>query len=120
MKSLSSTAKRVRLVMDNLNVHCEGALYKTFHPVEARRILDRLEFNFTPVHASWLNMVEIELGVLAKQCLKRRIGDRAELAREVAAWVAMRNEEEATIRWLFDVKAARHKLGRHYTLAWAS
>jgi transposase len=107
-------AKKVRVVMDNLNTHCAGALYKTFPPAEARRILDRLEFNFTPVHASWLNMVEIELGVLSRQCLDRRIGSREELAREVAAWVSQRNAEEATIKWLFDVEAARQKFRRHY------
>ncbi len=108
------TATRVRVVMDNLNTHCAGALYKTFPPEEARRILDRLEFNFTPVHASWLNMVEIELGVLARQCLDRRLGSREEVAREVKAWVERRNAEEATIRWMFDIEAARQKFARHY------
>jgi len=107
-------AKRVRVVMDNLNTHCEGALYKAFRPEEARRILERLEFNFTPVHASWLNMVEIEIGAMAKQCLDRRIATREELAAEVQAWVARRNAEEATIKWLFDVDAARDKFARHY------
>ncbi len=107
-------AEVVQVVMDNLNVHCEGALYRTFPPEEARRILRRLEFNFTPVHASWLNMVEIELGVLSRQCLDQRIGDRQTLAREVAAWTATRNEEGATIRWLFTVEDARRKLARHY------
>ena len=104
----------VQVVMDNLNVHCAGALYQTFPPEEARRILRRLEFNFTPVHASWLNMVEIELGVLARQCLDQRIGDRLKLAREVAAWTAARNKEKATIKWLFNVDDARRKLARHY------
>jgi transposase len=107
-------ADAIQVVMDNLNVHCEGALYRTFPPEEARRILRRLEFNFTPVHASWLNMVEIEIGVLARQCLDQRIGDRQTLAKEVAAWNAARNDEGATIKWLFTVEDARRKLARHY------
>lgn len=104
----------VRVVLDNLNIHCEGALYRTFPPEEARRVLNRLEFHFTPKHASWLNMVEIEIGVMVKQCLDRRIGDVDRLAQEIAAWAESRNEEGATIKWLFRVEHAREKLGRHY------
>ena len=104
----------VRVVMDNLNIHCEGALYLTFPPEEARRILRRLEFHFTPKHASWLNMVEIEIGIMVKQCLDRRIGDVDVLAKEVAAWAFRRNKQKATITWLFDVQRARQKLERHY------
>lgn len=107
-------ADEVQVVMDNLNIHCEGALYRTFPPEEARRILNRLQFHFTPKHASWLNMVEIEIGVLVRQCLDRRIADVDALAREVAAWTMLRNEEKATIKWLFRVEHAREKLGRHY------
>lgn len=107
-------AEVVRVVLDNLNVHSEAALYHAFPPEEARRILRRLEFHFTPKKASWLNMVEIEIGVLSGQCLDRRIASPEELATEVAAWEAARNEEGATIRWLFDVEAARKKLKRHY------
>ena len=103
-----------RRIMDNLNIHCEGALYKTFPPEEARRVLRRLELHFTPVHASWLNMVEIEIGILSRQCLDRRISQPDELAAEVAAWERARNDAGATIRWLFDVSAARDKLKRHY------
>jgi transposase len=107
-------AEVVRVVMDNLNVHTPGALYEAFPPEEARRILRRLEFHYTPVHASWLNMVEIELGILSEQCLDRRIRDKEVLAHETACWVAERNAERATIRWLFNVDDARKKLRRHY------
>ncbi len=93
---------------------CEGALYRTFPPEEARRILNRLQFHFTPKHASWLNMVEIEIGVLVRQCLDRRIADVDALAREVAAWSKLRNQEKATIEWLLRVAHAREKLCRHY------
>lgn len=110
----SPDADVIDVVMDNLNVHTEGALYQALPPEEARRILRRLQFHFTPVHASWLNMVEIELGVLSTQCLDQRIGDRETLDRQVSAWVARRNAERATIRWMFTVDAARRKLGRHY------
>ena len=107
-------AEVVRVVMDNLNIHCEGALYRSFPPEEARRVLNRLEFHFTPKHASWLNMVEIEIGVMVKQCLDHRIGDVDRLARDIAAWTEARNEEQATIKWMFQVHQAREKLGRHY------
>ena len=104
----------LRVVMDNLNVHCAGALYRTFPPAEARRVLERLEFHYTPEKASWLNMVEIEIGVLVRQCLDRRIADRHKLAREVEAWEQQRNEAAATIRWMFNVEMAREKFSRHY------
>ena len=104
----------VRVVLDNLNIHCAGALYIAFPPEEARRVLNRLEFHFTPKHASWLNMVEIEIGIMVRQCLDRRIGDVDVLAGEVGAWTAARNNERATIKWLFRVEHARDKLGRHY------
>lgn len=109
-------ADLVRVVLDNLNTHAAAALYEAFEPAEARRILRRLEFHFTPKHASWLNMVEIEIGVLSKQCLDRRIPDKETLAREVAAWERQRNAEGATIRWLFTVKKARRKMGPAYPL----
>lgn len=107
-------AEVVRVVLDNLNVHCEAALYHAFPPEEARRVLRRLELHFTPKKASWLNMVEIEIGVLARQCLDRRIASPTELAGEVAAWEAARNSAGATIKWMFDVEAARKKFKRHY------
>jgi transposase len=107
-------AERIRVVLDNLSVHSAAALYQAFDPVEARRILSRLEFHFTPKHASWLNMVEIEIGVMVKQCLDRRIPDKATLITEIAAWEQQRNVEMARIKWLFTVDRAREKLGRVY------
>jgi transposase len=104
----------IRLVLDNLSTHTVGALYEAFPPEEARRIAKRLEFHYTPKHASWLNMVEIELGVLRTQCLDRRIPDRGQLEREVAAWEQQRNVSGAPIRWLFDVERARLKLAKSY------
>jgi transposase len=107
-------AERIRVVLDNLSAHSAGALYQAFAPEEARRILSRLEFHFTPKHASWLNMVEIEIGVMVQQCLDRRIPDKATLISEIARWERRRNAEGAKIRWLFTVARAREKLGRAY------
>lgn len=107
-------AERVRVVMDNLSTHTPAALYEHLEPVEARRILRRLEFHYTPKHASWLNMVEIEIGVMVAQCLNRRIPDKPTLVSEVAAWERRRNREKASIKWLFTVERAREKLGRAY------
>jgi transposase len=107
-------AKRIRVVLDNLSTHTAAALYETFSPEEARRILRKLEFHYTPKHASWLNMVEIEIGVMAGQCLDRRIPSKAILVDEVAHWERARNAEGATIKWLFTVDRARGKLGRKY------
>jgi hypothetical protein len=99
---------------DNLSTHKPAALYESFEPAEARRILSRLEFHYTPKHASWLNMVEIEIGVMVGQCLDRRIPDKSTLVAEVAAWQRRRNREKARINWLFTVQRAREKLGRAY------
>lgn len=107
-------AQKIRVVLDNLNTHTPASLYMTFPPAEARRILSKLEFHYTPKHASWLNMVEIELSVLVHQCLKRRIPDMDTLAREVAAWQAQRNAAHATVHWQFDVTQARTKLAHLY------
>lgn len=107
-------AKVIRVVLDNLNTHRPGALYKTFPPHEARRILRRIEFHHTPKHASWLNMVEIEIGVMNRQCLDRRIPSREQLADELHAWEAARNASCSTINWMFDVDRARVKLARAY------
>lgn len=109
-----STASCIRVVMDNLSAHSASALYQTFPPEEARRILRRLEFHFVPKHASWLNMVEIEIGVLKGQCLDRRIGDRETLVCEVAAWEASRNAARARVNWMFTVEKARKKMNRAY------
>jgi transposase len=107
-------AERIRVVLDNLSAHSAAALYQAFAPAEAWRILSRLEFHFTPKHASWLNMVEIEIGVMVTQCLDRRIPDKATLTKEIAAWERRRNAEKARIKWMFTVDRAREKLGRLY------
>ncbi len=107
-------AKRIRVVLDNLSTHSPGALYETFPAADAHRILDRIEFHHTPKHASWLNMVEIEIGVLRNQCLDRRIADRTTLERQIAAWEKQRNNEEARITWMFTTERARAKLARAY------
>jgi transposase len=107
-------AERIRVVLDNLSAHSAGALYQAFAPDDARRILSRLEFHFTPKHASWLNMVEIEIGVMVRQCLDRRIPDKQTLIAEIARWERRRNAEGAKIKWLFTVDRARQKLGRAY------
>ena len=106
--------ERIRVVLDNLSTHGPGALYEAFEPAEARRVLRRLEFHFVPKHASWLNMVEIEIGVLRGQCLDRRIEDRATLETEIAAWEKQRNEAGARIEWMFTTEKARAKMGRVY------
>ncbi len=105
---------KIRVVLDNLSAHSAAALYQRFVPADARRILNRLEFHFTPKHASWLNMVEIEIGVMVKQCLDRRIADKAKLTSEIAAWERGRNTEKARIKWMFSVERAREKLARAY------
>jgi hypothetical protein len=107
-------ADTIVIVQDNLNTHTPASLYEAFEPAEAKRILDRLEFHYTPKHASWLNMVEIEIGVLCEQCLDRRIPDRPTLASEIAAWERDRNEQRATVRWRFSTADARIKLKRLY------
>lgn len=107
-------AERIVLVLDNLNIHTAASLYATFPPAEAKRIWDMLEVHHTPIHGSWLNMAEIELSALTRQCLHRRLPDRDTLAREVAAWVAERNTAQVTIDWQFTTADARVKLKRLY------
>ena len=107
-------AERIRVVQDNLSTHSAGALYQAFPPAEARRILRRLEFHYTPKHASWLNMVEIEIGVLRGQCLDRRIDSKEQLEAEIAAWERQRNASGARIKWMFTTDKARAKMGRAY------
>ena len=109
-------AQLIRVVLDNLSTHSLGALYERFPPTEARRILDRLEFHYTPKHASWLNMVEIEIGVMVSQCLDRRIPDKTTLVAEVANWQRRRNAERARINWMFTIDRARLKLRRAYPM----
>ena len=107
-------ADRIRIVLDNLNTHRPASLYDAFPPHEARRLLRRLEFHYTPKHGSWLNMAEAELSVLSGQCLDRRIPDLGILAHEVAAWTARRNDERVRIQWRFTVHDARRKLHHLY------
>ena len=107
-------AERIRVVLDNLSTHSAGALYQTFPADEARRLLRRLEFHYVPKHASWLNMVEIEIGVLSGQCLDRRIDSYARLVAETAAWEKQRNAARARVNWGFTTEKARAKMGRAY------
>lgn len=107
-------ARKITVVQDKLNTHSPASLYKAFAPAEARRILDLLEFCHTPKHGSWLNMAEIELSVLGRQCLDRRIPDFATLEPEVAAWEEQRNPEQTWIDWRFTTEDARVKLHRLY------
>ena len=107
-------AEKIVLVMDNLNTHKAGSLYEAFSPAEARRLIEKLEIHHTPKHGSWLNMAETELSILTKQCLDRRIGAMATLAREVEAWRIARNKTKAKIDWQFTTDKARTKLKRLY------
>ena len=107
-------AEKIVLVLDNLNTHTPASLYQAFPPAEARRLTEKLEIHYTPKHGSWLNMAEIELSILGRQCLDRRIDNAAELAREVAAWEAERNAAAVRMRWRFNTDTARAKLWRLY------
>ena len=107
-------AIRIRLVLDNLNTHTGASLYEAFPPDEARRLLDRLEFHHTPKHASWLNMAEIEIGVLNGQCLDRRLDNVDWLRSEISAWEARRNKHQVKIHWRFTIAVARRKLKQLY------
>jgi hypothetical protein len=107
-------AETITLVMDNLNTHSPGSLYEAFEPAEAKRLADRLEIHHTPKHGSWLNMAEIELGVLSGQCLNRRIPDQPTLQHAVSLWQANRNRAQATVDWRFTTADARIKLKRLY------
>ena len=106
--------ERIVLVMDNLNTHHPASLYEAFEPSEARCIAERLEIHYTPKHGSWLNMAEIEIGVLDRQCLSRRIPDQKVLRREVAAWQGQRNRDAVRVEWRFTTADARIKLKSLY------
>jgi len=117
IKELSDNYKdadKITLVMDNLNTHCTGSLYDTFEPEEAKRLIDRFKFVYTPKHGSWLNMAEIELNVLHSQCLNRRIPEIETIKKEVKAWQNVRNNKVAKINWRFTSKDARIKLKKLY------
>ena len=107
-------AERIVLVLDNLNTHTPASLYEAFTPAEAKRLADKLEIHYTPEHGSWLNMAEIELSVLDRQCLDRRIGDTTTLAQQAAAWEAARNAVATGVDWRFTTPDARIKLKRLY------
>ena len=107
-------AKKIRVVLDQLNTHTPASLYQAFSAPEARRIFRKLEFHFTPKHASWLDMAEIEISVLMGQCLDRRIGQIADLSSEISAWETQRNDQKATVRWRFTTDKARLTFYRFY------
>lgn len=107
-------ATRIIVIEDHLNTHNPAVLYEVFEPAEAKRLLERLEFHYTPKHGSWLNMAEIELSVLSRQCLEQRIPDQLTLSKQVTAWEKARNQAKATINWRFTTKDARIKLKRLY------
>ena len=118
MKDLVDThfpeAAKIRVVQDNLNTHTPASLYETFDPEEARRIIRKLEFRYTPKHASWLNMAEIEISVLQNQCLDRRLGSVETVSSQTAAWEADRNNKRTSVDWQFTTSKARKKLQRLY------
>ena len=107
-------AEKIVLVLDNLSTHTAAALYEAFEPAEARRLVERLEWHYTPKHGSWLNVAEMELSVLARQCLDRRIPDEETLRREVATWEQQRNAAVVKVDWQFTTVDARVKLKRLY------
>jgi DDE superfamily endonuclease len=118
LKELSDThfpgSAKIVLVQDNLNTHKPASLYEAFPPAEARRLVERFEWHYTPKHGSWLDMAESELGILSSQCLDRRIPDQQVLKDEVGAWVADRNSKHAKANWQFTTADARVKLKRFY------
>ena len=114
METTYAKAQRIVLVLDNLNTHTPASFYATFPPEIAKRLTDRLEIHYTPKHGSWLNMAEIELSILTRQCLDRRIPKKDRLCHEVAAWVAKRNRAQTKIKWQFTTKDARIKLHQLY------
>jgi DDE superfamily endonuclease len=107
-------AKKIRLVQDNLNTHDGASLYEAFAPDEARRILEKLEFHYTPKHGSWLNLAESEISIMNSQCLDRRLESVAAIATQVAPWEEARNAKQVRVHWTFTVAAARHKLKKLY------
>jgi hypothetical protein len=107
-------AKKIRLVQDNLNTHDGASLYEAFPPQKARRILDKIEFHYTPKHGSWLHMAETEIGIMNRQCLHCRLDNQHKLATQVAAWESKRNAKTARIHWTFTLAVARQKLRKLY------
>jgi hypothetical protein len=107
-------AEKITLVLDNLNIHSKGSLYTAFEPKEAKRIADRLEIHYIPKRGSWLNMAELELSALSRQCLKRRIKDQQMMKEEIAAWQADRNQQRIKGHWTFNIDKARVKMKAVY------
>jgi hypothetical protein len=114
LEQLYGSARKVHLVLDNLNTHFRSCFEEVLGRKAAARLLRRVEFHYTPKHASWLNMAEIEIGILDRQCLDRRLPDRATMTSEVAAWQRRRNDERRSIKWTFTRQDADRKLSRHY------
>lgn len=110
-----ASTELIRIVADNLNTHNESSFYETFDDEEARRILSKIEFHYTPTHASWLNVAEIEIGVMDKECTKRRIKNKEMLTQEIKAWTDRRNKQRKKINWSFTKQKADEKLGKYYT-----
>ena len=109
-----SGAEVLRVVTDNLNIHKEKSFYEAFSEDEAKQILEKIEFHYTPKHASWLNAAEIEINVMDSECTGRRIGDIGTLTKEVAAWTKKRNDDKKKINWKFTKEKADKKLSKHY------
>jgi hypothetical protein len=107
-------AKKIQLVTDNLNTHFESSFYENFNLREARRILKKIDFHYTPKHGSWLNMAEIEINMMDRECLNRRIGQKEILQKEITAWAKQRNKEKKKIKWTFTKKKADKKLSKYY------
>jgi len=107
-------AEYFKLVQDNLNTHTAASFYEAFPPQEAFELMKKFEYHYTPIKGRWLNMVEIEISALSRQCLDRRIGDIGVLAKEISAWERERNENKVTVHWEFSKEKAREKLRRHY------
>lgn len=107
-------ARKIRLVQDNLNTHDGASLYEAFPPQQARRLLDKIEFHYTPKHGSWLNMAETEIGIMNRQCLNRRLDSQAKMKTEIGAWEGKRNAKKIRIHWTFTVAVARQKLRKLY------
>jgi hypothetical protein len=114
VEEVYSEAEKIRLVVDNLNIHTPACFYEAFEAERARELSRRTEFVYTPVHGSWLNMVEVELSVLVRQCLRRRIADAGVLRREAQAWCEERNRAGASVDWRFTTDDARTKLRKLY------
>ena len=110
-----SYVKIIRIVVDNLNTHNESSFYENLERKEAKRILNKIEFHYTPTHASWLNVAEIEIGIMDRECTNQRIKDKEMLAREVKAWEKRRNRQRKKIYWTFTKKKADKKLEKYYT-----